>query len=89
LASLYSGGPPSLYDLVGDYIRTRPWPRGFDYDVYENDQTLTFVMFQDNIDSFSGDAKEQLKVLLMGLAELNKNGIPIRPVVKPSRRDSA
>jgi len=46
-------------------------------------------MFQDNIDSFSGDAKEQLKVLLMGLAELNKNGIPIRPVVKPSRRDSA
>ena len=78
-----------LYEIVGEYIRTRPWPKGFDYDVYENEHTLTFVMFQDNLDSFGGDAKEQLKVLLMGLAELNNQGIPIRPVVKPSRNINA
>lgn len=71
---------------MSDFIRSRPWPKGFEYDVYENDETLTFVMFQDNLNTLGGDAKTQLSVLLMQLAELNQQGLPIRPVVQSTRR---
>jgi hypothetical protein len=45
-------------------------------------------MFQDNINSLTGEEKEIVGVNLLQLADLNNRGIPIKPALRPSRNNN-
>lgn len=69
----------SLYsDEIRNFIRTRRWPRGLAWEVVEYDTHLGFRMFRDNFNSFSGEDKWHIAMMVKEVMEkIRGDGIPI------------
>lgn len=78
----------SLYSPeVREIILTAPWPKGLEYDVYEQEDTLLLLFYEDNLATLSGDDKERIKLILLErIAKINNTGVPIRPDLAPTRK---
>lgn len=69
----------TLYsDSIRNFIRTRPWPTGLQWEVVEYDDYLGFRFFRDNFNSFDGETKLYIAMLVKELMEkIRADGIPI------------
>lgn len=69
----------SLYsNEIRNYIRTRDWPKYFQWEVHEYPEYLQFVVFQDNYESYTGEHKLQIAMCIKQTMEkIRADGIPI------------
>jgi len=69
----------TLYsDEVRNFIRTRDWPRGLAWEVVEYPDYLGFRLFRDNFNSFDGEDRLQIAMMVKEVMEkIRKDGIPI------------
>jgi hypothetical protein len=72
----------SLYtDEVRWFIRTRDWPKGLRFDVFENDDPaphLNIVFYRDNFIQFDTDAQLKIaSVVQEVMTKLRGDGIPV------------
>lgn len=69
----------SLYSKkIGHYIRTRTWPPGLVYEIVEYKDYLGFRLYRDNFNSFDGEDKLQIAMMVKEVMEkIRASGIPI------------
>jgi tRNA(Ile)-lysidine synthase TilS/MesJ len=69
----------TLYsDEIRAFIRTRPWPTGLQWEIVEYEDYLGFRFFRDNFNSFDGEERYHIAMLVKEVMEkIRKDGIPI------------
>ena len=72
----------SLYtQAVREFIRTRDWPKGLVFDIFENDEPsphLNIIFYRDNWLTLTFDQQQQVVTTVKGLMQkLWNDGIPI------------
>lgn len=70
------------------FVRTRNWPRHLAWEVVEYDEHLGFRLFRDNFNSFDGEDRLQIAMMVKEVMEKIRGvGIPIyMEVVKGNGR---
>ena len=69
----------SLYtDELRTFVRTRDWPLKLIFHIVEYDEYLGFVLFRDNFNSFDGEDRLQIAMMVKEVMEkIRKIGVPI------------
>lgn len=69
----------TLYsDEVRGFIRSRPWPTDLQWEVVEYDGYLAFRFFRDNFNSFDGEERYHIAMIVKETMEkIRADGIPI------------
>lgn len=81
----------SLYsNEIRTFFLTRDWPRGLKVLIAEEEENLNFVLFRDNFNSFDGEDRLQIAMMVKEFMEKVRGmGVPIyMQVAKGDGRDA-
>lgn len=69
----------SLYSPeISTFFHTRQWPKGLKAQIVEKELFLQFVLFRDNFESFDGEDKKQIAMMVKEFMEKVRGmGVPI------------
>lgn len=74
----------SLYSPeISHFFHTRQWPKGFLAVIIEKELFLQFIVYRDNFESFDGEDKKQIAMMVKEFMEKVRGmGVPIYMEVK-------